>query len=216
MKNLKNDSKGYTLVQLAVVIAILGILTSVSVPVYLNARGKAQDSLAVSTLEAMKTSFEMYAVKNGHYPPDVYTITNLLIALSRDFPYNVKIDGSAGSLVSVTTNATGSAYYVYAIGRDANHYFGLSQNSGIAGPDTLFNCKVAVDINKPLIGRFLALLKDPNGNIRASAVKKLGEINDPRVIDALAEVLEDEDPDVRESARQAIIKINGDNLEENK
>ncbi|MEW6087237.1 MAG: HEAT repeat domain-containing protein [bacterium] len=208
MRIIRKDSKGYTLIQLVVVIAILGILTAVSVPVYVNARGKAQDALAVATLEAMKTSFEMYAVKNGYYPKNVSTITELLIALGNDFPYSVKFDGRAGSLMAASTNPEGSAYYIYAIGRDANHYYGLAHNSAIAGPDTLFNCKVSVDINKPLIGRLFALLKDPDSAIRYSAVKKLGEIKDPRAIDALADMLEDEDLNVREGAKKAFVEIN--------
>ncbi|MDD5772834.1 MAG: HEAT repeat domain-containing protein [bacterium] len=214
MKNLKSNSKGYTLIQLIVVIAILGILTAVTVPVYLNARGKAQDALAAATLEAMKTSLDMYAAHNGYYPQNVYTVTELLIALGRDFPNNVRFDGSAGSLIAVATNSMGSGYYIYAIGRDENHYFGLSNNSPIAGPDTLFNCKVSVDINKPLIGRLVALLKDPNSVVRNGAVKKLGEIKDPRAIGALSEMLEDKDSTVQESAKKAIIEINGNNLEE--
>jgi len=214
MKNLINNSKGYTLIQLIVVIAILGILTAVAVPVYLNAKGKAQDAAAVATLEAMKTSFEMYAVKNGYYPENIFTTTELLIALGVDFPYNVKFDGRPGSLMAVATNSMGSAYYIYAIGRDADHYFGSAHNIALAGPDNLFNCKVSVDTNKPLIGRLLTLLKDPNNDVRSSAVKKLGEIKDPRAVDALTELTDDKDLNVRESAKKAIMEINRKNMEE--
>ncbi|MFH1287636.1 MAG: prepilin-type N-terminal cleavage/methylation domain-containing protein [bacterium] len=142
MKKVFKSEKGFTLIELMIVIAILGILAAVAIPNFLNARGKAQDASALSTLEAIKTSMEMYAADNGTYPTgSVATVAGLSTALGDDWPSNVKTDGTTGSIVAPSsgtiTNAGGSAYIIWAIGRDSTHCYSLTQNGTKTGPEAL-------------------------------------------------------------------------------
>ncbi|MEW6087498.1 MAG: prepilin-type N-terminal cleavage/methylation domain-containing protein [bacterium] len=145
MKKIFKKEKGFTLIELMIVIAILGILAAVAIPNFLNARGKAQDASALSTLEAVKTALEMYAADNGAYPTlaAASTGTALSTIIGDDFPTNIKLDSTTGSFAGALNdvNSTPTAYRIYAIGRDADHYFGLTQAGTKAGPDTLANCK---------------------------------------------------------------------------
>ncbi|MDD5773171.1 MAG: prepilin-type N-terminal cleavage/methylation domain-containing protein [bacterium] len=138
MKKMFKNEKGFTLIELMIVIAILGILAAVAIPNFLNARGKAQDAAALSTLEAVKTAMEMYAADNGVYPTltgGANTGHDLSIALGADFPTNIKMDTTVAGALNDVVSATGT-YTLWAIGRDADHYFSLT-NAGVkTGPTT--------------------------------------------------------------------------------
>lgn len=132
MRKMFKGEKGFTLIELMIVIAILGILAAVAIPNFLNARGKAQDAAALSTLEAMKTSMEMYAADNGVYPVKT-SVSELQTALGDNWPSNIKTDTAAtGALVYVDSSET--SYVVGARGRDNGHCFSLNQAGNKLGP----------------------------------------------------------------------------------
>ena len=53
-------------------------------------------------------------------------------------------------------------------------------------------------------------LKDNESIVREYAAESLGEIGDPRAVEALKEALKDEDLDVRSAAKEALAKIEND------
>lgn len=61
----------FTLIELLIVVAIIGILAAIAVPNFLNAQLKAKISKAYSDIRALATAQEMYALdNNGAYPPE--------------------------------------------------------------------------------------------------------------------------------------------------
>ena len=58
---------GFTLVELLVVMAILGILVAIAVPSFLAYRGRAADSAAMTNIRATLPSAEAYFLDNGTY-----------------------------------------------------------------------------------------------------------------------------------------------------
>lgn len=68
MKFIKKNKKGFTLVELIVVIAILGILAAVVVPRVGEFRNQANISHDRSTLRTVQGAINMYHAQHGRWP----------------------------------------------------------------------------------------------------------------------------------------------------
>lgn len=70
MKNLHKAKKarGFTLLEVMVVIVILGILASMVVPNLMGSQERANVQKAVSDINALETSLSMYKMDNYNYP----------------------------------------------------------------------------------------------------------------------------------------------------
>ena len=66
LSKIKNR-KGFTLIELMIVVAIIGILAAIAIPQFASYRQRAQDSAAKSALKNLATAQEDYYVKNDFY-----------------------------------------------------------------------------------------------------------------------------------------------------
>jgi len=60
--------KAFTLVELLVVVAIIGLLSTLSVVALNSARAKARDSRRLSDIKQLRTALDMYYDSAGTYP----------------------------------------------------------------------------------------------------------------------------------------------------
>ena len=69
MRTGKMKKKGFTLVELILVITILGILAALVMPTFQGNIATAKESAAKSDLMALRTQIELYKMQHKQYPP---------------------------------------------------------------------------------------------------------------------------------------------------
>ncbi len=63
----KGTTEGFTLIEIMVVVAIIGILAAVAIPSYMEFRTKAKRSEAYVNLDAIRICEESYRAEQGHF-----------------------------------------------------------------------------------------------------------------------------------------------------
>ena len=95
-RNLYRKEKGFTLVELMIVIIILAILTGIAVPSYMVLRTRARVAAAKSEMKNIATALEMFSADYERYPTDAEWATFIA-----DTP--PAIIGPGGGAVDVVT-----------------------------------------------------------------------------------------------------------------
>ena len=65
---LRNNKKGFTIVELVIVIAVIGVLAAVLVPTFVNLTQKANEAAGQSLVKNLNTALAMEAQEAGHKP----------------------------------------------------------------------------------------------------------------------------------------------------
>lgn len=71
---MKKRNKGFTLIELLIVIAIIGILSSIVIASLNSARKKARDSRRVADIKQIQLALEMYFDANTSYPTTIVAL----------------------------------------------------------------------------------------------------------------------------------------------
>jgi len=99
------DQKGFTLIELMIVVAIIGILAAVAIPAYSDYTARAQVSEALSLTAGTKTGIVEYLADNGSLPASVTTIG---ATSSGKYVQTITLSGTApNATISATMKGTG-------------------------------------------------------------------------------------------------------------
>ena len=103
---IKKTQQGFTLIELMIVVAIIGILAAVAIPAYQDYTQRAQISESFTMVAGMKTGIAEFAQANGAYPTaDELTARGLAAATGN---YSGAAATAATGVVTVTMGAAGT------------------------------------------------------------------------------------------------------------
>ena len=88
MKNLVKGKKGFTLIELVIVIAILGILAGIAIPRFLDATATARGARIVADLRTIDSAIVIYNAKTGSLPTAPKQIST---AATAETPNNLQL-----------------------------------------------------------------------------------------------------------------------------
>jgi len=104
---MKRVQQGFTLIELMIVVAIIGILAAVALPAYQDYTARAQVSEGFTMTSGMKTTIAEYAQTNGAYPGAATTPTAASLATTGKYA-SAAVTNDSG-VITVTMGAAGTA-----------------------------------------------------------------------------------------------------------
>ena len=66
--------RGFTLVEILIVVIILGILAAIVIPQFTNASQNARESSLQSTLQTLRSQIQLYKLQHGDYAARLVTV----------------------------------------------------------------------------------------------------------------------------------------------
>ena len=105
--------KGFTLIELIIVIAIIGILAAIAIPQYMNFQDRARKVAAADALSAARTALEMRYGEKGKYADSSQTSLDYLQSegyIDAVTKLTANWDGYSATITSSTYTVTATAF----------------------------------------------------------------------------------------------------------
>lgn len=109
MKINTSRKAGFTLVEIMIVVAIIGLLAAIAIPNFVKARTTSQINACINNLRQIDSAVQQWALESGAAEGAAVTEANVA-------PYIGRATGSATFAAAKCTCPTGGAYAVTTVG----------------------------------------------------------------------------------------------------
>jgi type IV pilus assembly protein PilA len=137
LKKLHSRKGGFTLIELMIVVAIIGILAAIAIPNFLRFQLKAKSSEGKTNLAAIRTAEQSFYSEFG-----VYVSADATPASTGQ---NVKTDFGGGGAADFDTlgwSPEGQVFFAYAVEADMNGYTAARVTDGITCDESMLTAEV--------------------------------------------------------------------------
>jgi len=97
MKIRTFSSKGFTLVEIMIVVAIISLLAAIAIPNFVKARETSQQNACLSNLRQLDGAAQTWALENNKTSSDTYTLSILKPYLKLDSLGNLPVCPAKGT-----------------------------------------------------------------------------------------------------------------------
>ena len=151
---MKTIQKGFTLIELMIVVAIIGILAAIAIPAYQDYTIRAQVTEGLSLASAVKTGVAEFYAQNGKWPTLFTDLGGTASALPK------------GKYVTSVNLDTGSIKITYGVNSNANIKGKILELEPKLSPnnDVIWLCGLNVPVGSGLV------MHDPSGQTPGDAV----------------------------------------------
>jgi general secretion pathway protein G len=148
-----HDNRGFTLVELLMVIAIIGVLSLMVIPQYSNLQNKVKSARCKSEIRTVEKNIIAYNLEKGSFPP---TGSLGLATTTLTDPW-----GRAYQYYNIQTGGVGGPYTEWDVSTTINHDFDLySMGVNGLGTYTLSDADCMDDIIRSADGLIVEEAKD--------------------------------------------------------
>ena len=120
--------KGFTLIEIMIVVAIIGTLSAIALPNYLKYKNNARVAAAIADIRIIEKQIALYFFDNSQLPDNLGQLTTIGIVNDPwGNPYQyLRIDGGAGNPQgkcrrNMSDNPVNTDYDLFSMGRDGKY-----------------------------------------------------------------------------------------------
>ena len=96
----KLNKKGFTLVEIMIVVAIIGLLAAIAIPNFMRARATAQDAAGEASRKQAESAVQVWAIDANKDDTDAVTWGDIVPDYLRTNPENVILGATVGAAVA--------------------------------------------------------------------------------------------------------------------